>query len=684
MEEMKGNYDERARRGVKYPLFGFVVTILVLLSSMSMVSGSSQCAQPYMVRGDNITITSPTGGAVILHNSTVTITWEYTGDSHVDYYEVYIDDVGNPHYLENNITVTLQDGKHWFGVVAYNGSGEIARKIGSAEVNFTVDAEPPILVIRDPWESEVISESTVLVDWDNGTFQYPQYDGIPTDHYEVKLDNSSWINVGLHTLYNFMNVEDGKHTVYVREYDIYGLNTTNMVNFTVDAHPPILTILSPEQNSFVNKSAVMVKWEAHDGNGIDHYQIAVDYGPANNEWLYLSNQTNFYVFTNLTEGTHTVYVEAYESAPPIQPDAPEPQPKGYYSLKTVSFTVDTTPPTLRINPPTYLNLSSVRINWVGDDNIGVSRYEIKMDNSSWVNVGLNTSYTFTGVHGGNHIVYVRAYDLANNMVEKELSLAPPSFNFYALNSTDGMVGWEHITLEIKEYRGMELTKMRIVIVNATSGNNTPIVDTGWLNYTEFYNITLNKKGEYKITVSVKDTANNMATVSHELYVALSPPVIKQVWLNQNLTTNRTNATIHAEDPAGGLQFGYAVDGVFIRWYNSSTIPIYLPYKSGNYSITLYVKDRFGHETTQSTWVFVNLTAKKEGNGGTTNGGNQNTNPSGGAVIVSGCFWIRTLANIYKFAFFLTFHHFHLLLSLYTTAHPHLTRTYLFYHAIILI
>ncbi len=148
MEEMKGNYDERARRrGARYPLFGFVVTILVLLSSMSMISESSQCAQPYMVRGDNITITNPTEGAVILHNSTVTITWEYTG--------------------------------------------EIARRIGSAEVNFTVDAEPPEMYMQEPWKNEIIWQSTVYVEWYYPTPQARTYDGMPIDHADVKLDNIS-------------------------------------------------------------------------------------------------------------------------------------------------------------------------------------------------------------------------------------------------------------------------------------------------------------------------------------------------------------------------------------------------------------------------------------------------------------------------------------------------------------
>ena len=600
--------------------------IAVVLFAPAMVRENTTIAGTYAVeRGYNMTITNPTEGDVILYNPKVTITWEYTGGGHVDYYDAYVDGNYYKMGLNTQLTVNLTDGKHNAFVQAFNGTGELSKVIGYDEVNFTVDAKPPVVYLQEPVEGELIGDSSVYVEWHYPSPEDPDYDGIPIDHAVVKIDDGSWVNVGQDTSYTFTGVEDGTHTIWVKAYDIYGLNTTKMVNFTVDSHPPILTILSPKQNAFVNKSAVMVKWEAHDGNGIAYYQIAMDYGPANDEWLYLSNQTNFYVFTNLTEGTHTVYVEAYEKAPPPQPEAPGPVPQGSYSMEAVSFTVDTTPPTLTMNPPTYLNLSAVRISWMGDDNIGVSHYEIRMDNSSWINIGMNTSYTFSGVYGRNHTVSVRAYDLANNVVEKTISLAPPSFNFSVVNSTKGMVGWRNITLDIKEYRGMELKKMRIYIYNGSGGL---IFDSGWLNYTELYSITLNSTGEYRITVSVSDSVGNTANVTHTLYVDLTPPVVEQYWLKQNITTNVTNVTIHATDASGGLLYGYAVDSMFIAWYNSSTFPIYLPYKSGNYTVTLYVKDRFGHTTTETTWVNVNLTANENAGNGGGGGGNQNTNPAG--------------------------------------------------------
>ena len=578
---------------------------------------------PYIPEFPTLTIMNTHEGEVLYtHNVTINWTINESGvEYYVDYYDVYVDDEIWDKYLENSITVNIPDGYHSVEVEGINQSYDTA--ICDDLVNFTVDAEPPELEIREPYEGEVIWQSSVYVEWVHPTPQ-KSWDNIPIDHYNVRMDNGYWINVSLNTSYTFKNVADGEHTVYVKCYDIYGLNTTKMVNFTVDAQPPELKILTPKDNSFINKSAVTVKWWGYDGNGIDHYLIGIDYGPVDNYWLYLSNTTNFYVFTNLTEGSHTVYVECYEKSPPQPPerDYGPPPYSGRSTMKAVTFTVDITPPALTINPPTYLNLSAVQISWRGDDNIGISHYDARMDNSSWINVGLNTSYIFSGVYGRNHTVSVRAYDLANNVIEKEISLAPPSFNFSILNSTNGMVGWRNITLDIKEYRGMELKKMRIVVENSTGTT----IDTNWLNYTNSYSFSLNSSGYYTITVFVKDKFGNEANTTHEIYVDLEPPVIKDIIINHSTTSNMTNVTLNAMDASGISQYGYAVNGMFIAWYNSSTFPIYLPYKSGNYSITLYVKDRFGHITTESTWVNVNLTANNAGTGGG-GGGNKNTNPS---------------------------------------------------------
>ena len=85
---------------------------------------------------------------------------------------------------------------------------------------------------------------------------------------------------------------------------------------------------------------------------------------------------------------------------------------------TVTFTTDATNPAITITSPsegTIFNTSSVTVTWTGSDNTsGIDHYEVRIDNGSWINVGMNTSHTFTGLSEGNHTVNVKAVDKAGN------------------------------------------------------------------------------------------------------------------------------------------------------------------------------------------------------------------------------------------------------------------------------
>lgn len=90
-----------------------------------------------------------------------------------------------------------------------------------------VDNVPPILSISSPTSGSEVKSSTVTATWiglDAGS-------GI--DHYEVKLDGGSWINVMTDTSYNFTGVSDGSHTVHVKAVDGLGNSKEAIVNFTV-------------------------------------------------------------------------------------------------------------------------------------------------------------------------------------------------------------------------------------------------------------------------------------------------------------------------------------------------------------------------------------------------------------------------------------------------------------------
>lgn len=110
----------------------------------------------------------------------------------------------------------------------------------------------------------------------------------------------------------------------------------------------------------------------------------------------------------------------------------------YTSSKIVSFNVDATPPSVSISLPStgaVMKSSSIEVAWNGSDEVsGIDHYEIKIDGESWVNVGLDTAYTFTELADGSHIVVVKA-------VDKVLLSNEESMNFIVNTSLIMHPGW---------------------------------------------------------------------------------------------------------------------------------------------------------------------------------------------------------------------------------------------------
>lgn len=68
--------------------------------------------------------------------------------------------------------------------------------------------------------------------------------------------------------------------------------------------------------------------------------------------------------------------------------------------------------------------SYAKVLWEGSDDVsGISHYEIRLDYGLWVNVGLNTSYTFTGLSDGAHTIEIKALDKAGNVGQESLGFS---------------------------------------------------------------------------------------------------------------------------------------------------------------------------------------------------------------------------------------------------------------------
>ncbi len=91
-----------------------------------------------------------------------------------------------------------------------------------------------------------------------------------------------------------------------------------------------------------------------------------------------------------------------------------------YPLVSSAPIVDIESPILSITYPyrgEVITSSTVNIYWEGADYAsGISHYTVTTDDGYSINVGLNTSYTFTELDNGQHLVRIAAFDNAENAV----------------------------------------------------------------------------------------------------------------------------------------------------------------------------------------------------------------------------------------------------------------------------
>ncbi|GEM_PF-1471867 len=113
-----------------------------------------------------------------------------------------------------------------YTVDVYVLDGELADSYSWELTVNDVDTEPPSVSITAPNSNSILSSSNVTVEWTGS-------DNVGIDHYEVRIDGGSWIDVGKNNSHTFSKVSDGSHTVDVKAVDGAGNEAMDNVSFSV-------------------------------------------------------------------------------------------------------------------------------------------------------------------------------------------------------------------------------------------------------------------------------------------------------------------------------------------------------------------------------------------------------------------------------------------------------------------
>ena len=161
------------------------------------------------------------------------------------------------------------------------------------------------IVITKPQNRAVLNTATVTIKW------YAIDIDNDIDHYELYIDGEPIdTNIPAEITEYTVTLREGTHNITVIVVDIVGNTDVDKIFITIDLTPPIVDIVSPENDTTLG-TEIVVEWTANDTiSGVDHFELFVDgtcecsYIPASQETYALS----------LSEGTHNITVVAVDNA----------------------------------------------------------------------------------------------------------------------------------------------------------------------------------------------------------------------------------------------------------------------------------------------------------------------------------------------------------------------------------
>jgi hypothetical protein len=248
--------------------------------------------------------------------------------------------------------------------------------MGTFRVTTLADAPPPTVVIYLPAPAPTNNNKPLLT--------YSTSTGTVV----VAVDGAVVSKVSGDTL---NALADGTHTVSVQVTDTLSRTTSASVTFTVDTQAPLVSISNPASGT-TNVNTPQLIYSVSDGTVV----VKVD-GVA-------VNKASGSTLDPLADGVHAVRVEATDSA-------------GNTGFAEVSFTIDTVPPTISIDPvesPT--NDKDLTISGTREGGASVS---VSIDTSAAVGpISYNTATTWSckidGLIKGTNTITATATDASGN------------------------------------------------------------------------------------------------------------------------------------------------------------------------------------------------------------------------------------------------------------------------------
>lgn len=443
-----------------------------------------------------------------------------TGGGSVASFECQIDSA--PYFACSSTQgyTSLSNGSHVFSVRSIDTAGNIGP---AATKTWTVDTSS-LLVSIDSGPPSITNQT-------NPNFVFSASAGSGAASFECQMDSGGYSACISPKSYSGLSA--GSHIFYVRPIDaggVPGIASTN--SFTVDTSPPIVTIAT-HPTILDNSASALFTFAASDSGGgsVASFECRLDssgYSPC----------TSPKAFSGLTEGLHTVYVRALDTA------------GNTGTASSFTWTTDLTGPSVTISasPSSITNSSTANFIFSGTDTGGgsVNRLECSLDGATYATCTSPQSISSLSV--GSHNFSIRAVDTVGNIGTVTTNIwtidqANPTalissgpavvtkqttanFNFSGSDTGGGTIAGYECKVDVEAYAACVSPKS---IVGLTQGSYT------------FY-------------VRPIDTAGNYGSaVSSSWTVDTTGPTVSIVSAPSSLVNSTTaNFSFNATDTGGGV------------------------------------------------------------------------------------------------------------------------------------
>jgi len=309
-------------------------------------------------------------------------------------------DSNSGHWIGTLDTTTLSDDEYSLSVTAVD-------KAGNAFYYFifvTIDNTNPYAIINAPMNYEFVHDEVVI----NITATDANFDKARL--YLSGALAATWDTSGTHTYtWNTTAHIDGTYKITLDVEDKAGNSATDEITVTVDNTVPLAEVREPENQEFLRGIFNVTTW-VYDIN-LNTVQLEAVNGSVIDTWNLNGLRMSAWNTTTLTDGVQVVQLTVYDKALNL-------------IEKTVTITVDNTPPSVNItNPMSGVEVSGdVTVQFSASDEHLISVL-LHIDNTILDVTGqASCVWDTTQVGDGTHTIKLVAYDMAGNSAETSVSV----------------------------------------------------------------------------------------------------------------------------------------------------------------------------------------------------------------------------------------------------------------------